>query len=95
MSTPSDAYVAQAPPVDARASGGDIRPMVGATVCPECFPDNPAARERDRCREHSKTPMERDYPALCEWVRHGCVRLDNLRDDLRRALAFVGEEADR
>jgi hypothetical protein len=33
--------------------------------------------------------MERDYPALCDWVRHQTVSTDALRLDLLRALAFV------
>lgn len=33
--------------------------------------------------------MERDFPAICDWVRHQTVRTDDLRRDLLRALTFV------
>lgn len=38
-----------------------------------------------------KTPMEQDYPTLCEWVRHGCVNTDHLEKELRAALAWVSD----
>lgn len=39
--------------------------------------------------ERVLSPMEQDYPTICEWVRHGCVRVDNLRLELQKALDFI------
>ena len=62
--------------------------------CPECEPETAAARVRDLCREHAATPMERDFPTICEWVRYGCVSADRLEAELRRALDLVGGVTD-
>jgi hypothetical protein len=36
-----------------------------------------------------KTPMERDYPVICAWVRHQTVQTDLLYVELQKALAFL------
>lgn len=38
------------------------------------------------------TPVEEDFPTICEWVRHGCVRADDLRDELLKALTYITDE---
>ena len=35
--------------------------------------------------------MERDFPAICDWVRHQTVSTDALGRDLRKALEFVAD----
>ena len=39
--------------------------------------------------EPDKTPMERDYPTICEWTRHGAVSTAALEAELRKALGWV------
>lgn len=38
-----------------------------------------------------QTPMERDYPTICEWVRHGGVRTDDLVRELKAALGWLSD----
>lgn len=40
--------------------------------------------------ERVKTPMEENYPTICEWVRHGAVNTEHLRKELLKALSMLG-----
>jgi hypothetical protein len=37
--------------------------------------------------------MEQKYPAICQWTRHQGVNTDALRQELKRALAWLDEES--
>jgi hypothetical protein len=43
-------------------------------------------------RQARLSPMERDYPVICKWVRHQTVSTNALREELERALAWIGDD---